>query len=123
LSSTPTAAESWWSAGRCPATATTPARWEESGAKAAVGTTTTIADGGYQGTGLVIPHCRANGQNALPSWKEEHNRSHKQVRAGVEHTFARMKGWKILRDCRLKGDGVHHAMLGIAHLHNLTLVG
>ncbi|MCF1594538.1 transposase family protein [Streptomyces muensis] len=55
--------------------------WEESRAKAAVGATTTIADGGYQG------------------------------------------GWKILRDCRLKGDGVHHAMLGIARLHNLTLGG
>ncbi|MEU1265579.1 IS5/IS1182 family transposase, partial [Streptomyces thermodiastaticus] len=26
-------------------------------------------------------------------------------------------------DCRLKGDGVHHAMLGIARLHNLTLTG
>ncbi|MFB7924669.1 IS5/IS1182 family transposase, partial [Streptomyces sp. NPDC056081] len=26
-------------------------------------------------------------------------------------------------DCRLKGDGVHHAMLGIARLHNLTLAG
>ncbi|MER7578035.1 IS5/IS1182 family transposase, partial [Streptomyces sp. NPDC126514] len=31
--------------------------------------------------------------------------------------------WKILRDCRLKGEGVHHAMLGIARLHNLTLAG
>ena len=40
-------------------------------------------------------------------WKEEHNRSHKQVRAPVEHTFARMKGWrKILRDCRLRSDGI-----------------
>ncbi|SEE25233.1 hypothetical protein SAMN05428939_7883 [Streptomyces sp. TLI_105] len=27
----------------------------------------------------------------------------------------------VLRDCRLKGDGVHHAMLGIARLHNLIL--
>ncbi|MFI5635333.1 IS5/IS1182 family transposase, partial [Streptomyces sp. NPDC051664] len=27
------------------------------------------------------------------------------------------------RDCRLKGDGVHHAMLGIARLHNLNLAG
>ncbi|GGZ77161.1 hypothetical protein GCM10010344_50230 [Streptomyces bluensis] len=27
-----------------------------------------------------------------------------------------MKSWKILRDCRLKGDAVHHAMLGIARL-------
>ncbi len=34
-----------------------------------------------------------------------------------------MKGWKILRDCWLKGDGVHHAMLGIAHLHNLVFAG
>lgn len=96
--------------------------WEESGAKDAVGHTMTIADGGYQGTGLVIPHRRTKGEQ-LPAWKEEHNRSHKRVRARVEHTFARMKSWKILRDCRLKGDGVHHAMLGIARLHNLAFVG
>lgn len=29
--------------------------WEESEAKAAVGNTTTIADGGYPGTGLLMP--------------------------------------------------------------------
>jgi hypothetical protein len=34
-----------------------------------------------------------------------------------------MKTWKILRDCRLRGDGVHHAMLGIAGLHGLSLAG
>ncbi|MEV8563404.1 transposase [Streptomyces sp. NPDC051917] len=97
--------------------------WELSGAKAAVGKTVVIADGGYRGTGLVIPHRRERCQEALPAWKEEHNRSHRKVRARVEHTFARMKSWKILRDCRLKGDGVHHAMLGIARLHNLALAG
>ncbi|RAJ49659.1 DDE superfamily endonuclease [Streptomyces sp. KhCrAH-43] len=97
--------------------------WAESGAKEAVGKTMTIADGGYPGTGLVMPHRRAKGQAQLPGWKQEHNRSHKQVRARVEPAFARMKGWKILRDCRLKGDGVHHAMLGIARLHNLALAG
>ncbi|WP_406176871.1 transposase [Streptomyces canus] len=97
--------------------------WEESGAKAAVGKTTTIADGGYRGTGLVIPHRRKRKDEELPPWKEEHNRSHKSVRARVEHVFARMKTWKILRDCRLKGEGVHHAMLGIARLHNLALAG
>ncbi|MFE4306355.1 transposase [Streptomyces sp. NPDC056517] len=95
--------------------------WALSGAKDAVGRTTVIADGGYRGTGLVIPHRRARGQSELPTWKEEHNTSHRQVRARVEHAFARMKTWKILRDCRLKGDGVHHAMNGIAHLHNLAL--
>ncbi len=97
--------------------------WELSGAKAAVGHTTVIADGGYSGTGLIIPHRREPRQAELPAWKEEHNRSHRRVRARVEHTFARMKGRKILRDCRLKGDGVHHAMLGIAHLHNIALAG
>ncbi len=92
--------------------------WADSGARADVGNTTTIADGGYQGTGLVIPHRRPAG-GKLCGWKHEHNHSHKQVGARVEHVFARMKTWKILRDCRLKGDGVHYAILGIAHLHNL----
>ncbi|MGP3637234.1 transposase, partial [Streptomyces sp. 24-1644] len=94
-----------------------------SGAKAAVGQTTVIADGGYRGTGLVIPHRREPGQSELEAWKEEHNTSHRKIRARVEHAFARMKTWKILRDCRLKGDGVHHAMLGIARPHNLALAG
>jgi hypothetical protein len=96
--------------------------WSESGAKDAVGKTLTMADSGYAGTGLLMPHRRSNGQTDLPDWKREHNRSHKQVRARIEHTFARMKAWKILRDCRLKGEGVHHAMLGIARLHNLTQI-
>lgn len=49
--------------------------------------------------------------------------SHKQVHARVEHVFARMKTWKILRDCRLKGDDVRHAMRGIVRLHHLSLAG
>ncbi|MBM7173916.1 transposase [Streptomyces sp. G44] len=97
--------------------------WELSDAKTAVGRTSVSADGGYRGTGLAIPHRRAPGQAGLPAWKEEHNRSHRKVRARIEHALARMKAWKILRDCRLKGDGVHHAMLGIARLHNLTVAG
>ena len=94
--------------------------WALSGAKDLVGRATTIADGGYQGTGLIIPHRKPTGGD-LPAWKAEHNRSHKRVRARVEHAFARMKTYKILRDCRLRGDGAHHAMLGIARLHNLML--
>jgi hypothetical protein len=34
-----------------------------------------------------------------------------------------MNTYKILRDCRLCGDGVHHAILGVARLHNLALAG
>ncbi len=91
--------------------------------QAAVGKTLTIADGGYPGTGLVIPHRRERCQTELPAWKEEHDKPHKQVRVRVEHVFARMKTWKILRDCRLKGAGVHCAMLGIARMRNLALAG
>ncbi|GGX81164.1 hypothetical protein GCM10010358_39350 [Streptomyces minutiscleroticus] len=84
---------------------------------------TAIADGGYRGTGLLIPHRRERGQTELPAWKEGHHPSHRKVQARVEHVFARMKAWKILRDCRQKGDGVHPATLGIARLHNLALAG
>ncbi|WP_097223226.1 MULTISPECIES: transposase [unclassified Streptomyces] len=97
--------------------------WELSGAKDAVGLSAVIADGGYRDTGLVIPHRRERGHVELPAWKEEHNRSHRKVRARVEHTFARLKTWTILLDCRLEGDGVHQAMLGIARLYNLTITG
>ncbi len=32
-----------------------------------------------------------------------------------------MKNGKILRDCRLKGDGVRWAASCVAHMHNLAL--
>ncbi|MFF9627286.1 hypothetical protein [Streptomyces griseosporeus] len=67
-----------------------------------------IADGGYRGHWPGHPAPLRSGQAELPTWKEEHNASHHKVRARVEHTFARMKTWKILRDCRLKGYGVQH---------------
>lgn len=34
-----------------------------------------------------------------------------------------MRTWKILRDCCLKGDSVHHAMLGITRTRNLAFAG
>lgn len=75
--------------------------WEESGAKAAVGKTITIANDSYPGSGLLMPHCRRKGEE-LPDWKKAHNKSHKQARARIEHAFARMKTWKILRNYCLK---------------------
>lgn len=39
----------------------------------------------------------------------------------MEHALSRLNNWKILRDCRLKGNGVHRAMLGAARLHNMDL--
>ncbi len=82
-----------------------------------------IADGGCRGTGLIIPHRCAYGQHELSAGQEEQNVSHHQVRVRVERAFARMKTWKTLRDCRLKGDGAHPVMSGVARLHNLTHAG
>ncbi|WDV31007.1 transposase family protein [Streptomyces sp. AD16] len=97
--------------------------WEESGAKAAVGKTLTIADGGYPGTRTRHP----SPARARPDRTTGVERGTQQVpQAGPRPRRAclrRMKTWKILRDCRLKGHGVHHAMLGIARTHNLTLAG
>ncbi|GAA2126283.1 hypothetical protein GCM10009802_32080 [Streptomyces synnematoformans] len=52
--------------------------------------------------------------------EEEDNAEHRRVRARVEHTFARMKNYRILRDCRQRHDGLHHAVQAIAHMHNLA---
>ena len=68
-----------------------------------------------------MPHRRRPGQTELPAWKEEHNAEHRRVRARVEHVLARMKNWKILRDCRRRDEGVKHAAGGVARMHNLAL--
>jgi hypothetical protein len=34
-----------------------------------------------------------------------------------------MKWWSILRNCRHKHDGVHHAICGVALMRNLTMAG
>lgn len=58
---------------------------EMSGAEAAVGHPTVIADGGYGGTGLGVPPRRERGESEHPDRKDEHDRSHRKGRARVEH--------------------------------------
>ena len=85
-----------------------------------------MADGAYRGpncAGVIIPHRRRTADELLPSWKEEHNASHRRVRARIEHVFARMKTWKIMRDCRRRGTGVAHAARAVALMHNLASAG
>lgn len=86
------------------------------------GRSRTVTTNSSQGRPLPVPPTRRSVRSPA-AWKEAHNRSHEQVRARVEHVFARMKNWKILRDCRLKGEGVHHAIRGVTRLHNLALAG
>lgn len=95
----------------------------ESGVDRACRDAPVLAGGGYQGTGALIPHRRRRGQEHLTPEREADNAVHRRARARVEHVFSRMKNWKVLRDCRLRGAGVHHAMPGIARLHNRALSG
>ncbi|MFF7505163.1 transposase [Streptomyces lavendulae] len=96
--------------------------WRESDLPAKAVGTTVIADGACLGTGLIVPHRRRAGRPLLRG-QEEDNAEHRRVRARVEHTFARMKNWKILRDYRRRGDGLHHAVQAVATMHNLALTG
>jgi DDE superfamily endonuclease/Helix-turn-helix of DDE superfamily endonuclease len=82
-----------------------------------------MADGGYQGTGLIIPFRARRDGRPLPGWQERSNAEHRRIRARIEHTFARMKCWKILRDHRQRASRLWHTTAGIATLHNLAITG
>jgi DDE family transposase len=64
------------------------AAWTESKINRAADQATVLADGGYQGSGLLMPHRRKAGQHRLPDWKEADNTAPRKVRARIEHTFA-----------------------------------
>ncbi len=81
---------------------------------------TVLGDGAFINTGLIVPH-RKRPRRPLLERKGEDNAAHRNVRARVAHTFSRMKIYKILRDCRPRGDGRHHAVQAVAHMHNLAL--
>ncbi|MEU2874536.1 transposase family protein [Streptomyces olivoreticuli] len=94
--------------------------WRASGLAAACEGATVLGDGAYIGAGLIVPH-RKRPRRPLLKGEEEDNAEHRKVRVRVEHAFARMKNYKILRDCRQRGDGLHHAVQAVAHMHNLAL--
>ncbi|MET9648337.1 transposase family protein [Streptomyces syringium] len=94
--------------------------WRDSGLADQCDGVTVLGDGAYINTGLLVPHRKRPGRALLPG-EEEDNAEHRRVRARVEHAFARMKHYKILRDCRQRGTGLHHAVQAVAHMHNLAL--
>ncbi len=71
---------------------------------------------------MVVPH-RKRPRRALLPGEEADNTAHRKVRTRVEHVIGRMKNYKILRDCRQRGNGLHHAVQAVAHMHNLALTG
>lgn len=93
--------------------------WRESGLAEHCQDVIVLADGAYINTGLVVPHRNRAGRPLLAG-EEADNAEHCKVRARVEHAFARMKNYKILRDCRQRGDSLHHAVQAIACMHNLA---
>ncbi len=97
--------------------------WELPGAKDAVGHTTLITDAATAAPAWSSPTA-ANAARANSRTGRKSTTAHTARSAPASSTPSPgMKTRKILRDCRLKGDGVHHAMLGIARLHNLTPAG
>ncbi|MFJ6602205.1 transposase family protein [Streptomyces lydicus] len=94
--------------------------WRDSGLAHTCTGVTVLGDGAYLNTGLVVPH-RKRPRRALLPGEEADNAEHRRVRARVEHTFARMKHYTILCDCRQRGNGLHHAVQAVAHMHNLAL--
>ncbi|GAA3352317.1 hypothetical protein GCM10017744_000740 [Streptomyces antimycoticus] len=94
--------------------------WRESGLAEHCEGVTVLGDGAYINTGLIVPHRKRPGRPLLKG-EEEDNAAHRKVRARVEHVIGRMKNHKILRDCRQHGNGLHHAVQAVAHMHNLAL--
>jgi hypothetical protein len=76
-----------------------------------------LADGGYRGVpGLRIPVFRGNRIVRDRAW-----RRHRRRRARVEHTLARLKNWRVLRDHRRRGRLLAATVAAVAVLHNLKL--
>ncbi|MEU4926989.1 transposase family protein [Streptomyces yokosukanensis] len=94
--------------------------WRASGLSRHCQGVTVLGDGAYLNCQMVVPHRKRPGR-ALLQAEEDDNAEHRKVRARVEHVIGRMKNHKILRDCRQRGSGLHHAVQAVAHMHNLAL--
>lgn len=57
----------------------------------------------------------------LPPLRKADNAEHRRVRAREERTLARMKNYKIFRDCHCKGNGLNTAVQAAATMHNLAM--
>ncbi|MGW2933353.1 transposase [Streptomyces sp. NPDC001156] len=75
-------------------------------------------DGGSRGSDRIRTPRRGPDGRII---KDRNYRRFRWRRAVAEHTIARLKDHQILRQYRRKGDGINHAIAGVAALHNLKL--
>lgn len=94
--------------------------WRASGLSRHCQGVTVLGDSAYLNCGMAVPHRKRPGRALLPG-EEDDNAKHRKVHARVEHVIGRMKNYKILRDYRQRGNGLHHAVQAVAHMHNLAL--
>jgi hypothetical protein len=72
-------------------------------------------DGGYRGiTSNTGPQRDRTGQII----HDDHYRTHRPIRARVEHVTARLKDWQVLRQRCRRGEAINHTLQIIAGLCN-----
>jgi Transposase DDE domain len=75
-----------------------------------------LGDGGYRGISSITTPPRDQTGRII---RDNHYRTHRRIRARVEHVIARLKDWQLLRQCRRRGDAINHSLHIIAGLWNL----
>ncbi|MEU5771504.1 transposase family protein [Streptomyces asoensis] len=94
--------------------------WRASGLAKHCQGVTVLGGAAYLHCQMVVPHRKRPHRPLLPG-EQADNAAHRKVRARVEHVIGRMKNYKILQDCRQRGDGLHHAVQAVALMLNLAL--
>jgi hypothetical protein len=98
--------------------------YRSSGIAAKLAGRAVMADGAYRGNPeVIIPYRKPPDGTPFAEWKEQLNAHHRTIRARIEHAFARMKTYKVLRDYRRAARTLTETAAGIAHLHNIALTG
>ena len=76
-----------------------------------------LADGGYRGIEELITPVFCRGRIVRNgAW-----RRHRKRRARIEHTIARLKNWRVLRDHRRRARNLVFTSCAVAYLHNVTV--
>jgi hypothetical protein len=66
-----------------------------------------LGDGGYRGIPAITDPQRDTTGHII---RDDRYRVHRRIRARVEHAIARLKDWQILRQCRRRGEAIHHSL-------------